>query len=112
MSLDKFMENVLNMKFGPLEVIKKTERKDNNGIAVSTVLTSDEEGYETALLDANGTWPVERYKTKELAIKGHNKWVKWSKTGNGKSIIKLGWSDMPEINETIILKAGKQKIIK
>lgn len=57
--------------------VDKTEPKDNSGIGVSTVYTSDE-GYETALLDANGTHPVERYPNRYQAEEGHRKWVKLS----------------------------------
>lgn len=71
---------------------RKVERTNcKNGIIVSTANTSDE-GYETALLDKNGTHPVERYKTKEEAIEGHKKWVAFAEDGVGKTIKKIGWS--------------------
>lgn len=54
--------------------VARTEAKDNNGIGVSTAYTSDE-GYETALLDANGIHPVERYEDRNLAEEGHERWV-------------------------------------
>ena len=83
--------------------VGKVEAENNNGIGVSTAYTSDE-GYETALLDNNGTHPVERYETKEEAAKGHSRWVKFAKTANDKEVTKLGWSDLID-DETIILEA-------
>jgi len=68
-------------------VVARHDRED--GITVSTVYSSDE-GYETALLDVNGTYPVERYETKEQAASGHEKWVEFSKDGSGKTIMQLG----------------------
>ena len=59
-----------------------------NGVTVSTVYTSDE-GYETAILDVNGTHPVERYPNKDAAKIGHDKWAEKAKTAT--TIIKLGW---------------------
>lgn len=67
--------------------------EDNGGIGVSTAYTSDE-GYETALGDANGIHPVERYDTREDAVNGHEKWVKFAKTGQGKKIKRLGWTGL------------------
>ena len=84
--------------------IDRLEPVPEKSIGVSTCNTYDE-GYETALLDANGAHPVERYATKELAIKGHKKWVSKSKKLNGKKIKKIGPSDMPELGEDIILEA-------
>lgn len=69
---------------------RKVNRTEINGLIVSTVLTSDE-GYETAILDANGTHPVERYATKEHANEGHTKWCK--KVPSLTEITKLGWLD-------------------
>lgn len=45
------------------------------GLGISTCLTSDQ-GFETAILDAKGTYPVERYATKEEAIAGHKIWTR------------------------------------
>src|SRR5258706_3732403 len=66
---------------------RKIGRTDIGRLGISTVYTSDE-GYETAILDADGTHPVERYPTKEAAILGHKKWCKKAKTLT--KIIKLG----------------------
>ena len=49
------------------------------GLAVSTAFTSDF-GYETAILDKKRAIPVERYKRKSLAYKGHKKWIALAKT--------------------------------
>lgn len=73
-------------------------RKDcfPNGLKVSTAFTIDM-GWETAIIDREGTKPVERYPTKEEAIEGHKKWVEFAEKGIGKTIIKLGYS-WKEIN--------------
>ena len=54
---------------------------------VSTAYTSDE-GYETAILDENGTYPVERYFDLADAEKGHWKWCEEAKTAE--TIVMLG----------------------
>ena len=46
-----------------------------NGLEVSTVHTSDY-AYETAIIDTERVYPVERYSTLELAQEGHKKWMK------------------------------------
>lgn len=74
----------------------------DNGLIVSTADTSDE-GFETAILDKNGTHPVERYKTKNGAINGHKRWVEFAKDGVGKEVTKLGWLGVVE-PETITLE--------
>jgi hypothetical protein len=66
---------------------RKLEKTEVNGVTVSTAYTSDE-GYETALIDANGVHPVERYPSKEHAHHGHEKWCKKAETV--KEVIKLG----------------------
>ena len=59
------------------------ERKIDRTIAgeyiISTCYTIDF-GYETAILDNNDAYPVERYHNKELAIAGHIKWVEIAPT--------------------------------
>lgn len=84
--------------------VARTEPEENNGIGVSTAFTSDE-GYETALLDSSGVIPVENYKTKAAARNGHKKWVKFAKTGNGKKVIKLFWSEYPDKQKEVTLKS-------
>jgi hypothetical protein len=52
-------------------------------------------GYETAILDTKGNaHPVERYEKREDAVKGHKRWVKFAKSGVGKTITKLGYGDL------------------
>lgn len=81
-------------------------RTEVNGLEVSTAYTSDE-GYETALLDANGAHPVERYETKSLAEKGHDKWCKKAKTI--KSVVKLGWLGLVDDKKIKLIRKVKVK---
>ena len=78
---------------------------ENNGVGVSTCYVNDmdEYQYETALLDAQGAIPVERYFTKEEAVLGHKKWIEKAK--KVEEAIKLGSNDG-------IIKDVKMKIIK
>jgi hypothetical protein len=73
--------------------IARLEYEAGKHFGVSTAYTSDE-GYETAILDIEEgeeeVYPVERYSSKEEAIKGHEKWVKKAKEGKIKNIIVLG----------------------
>lgn len=64
-----------------------------NGLEVSTAYTSDM-GYETAIIDANGVHPVERYNTKNKAEEGHKKWI--DKANSLQSIIELGWGKLTD----------------
>jgi hypothetical protein len=82
-------------------MVGKVFPSGNNGIGVSTCLTSDC-GYETALLDGTGTHPVERYSDRDAAEAGHQKWVVFAKEATGKSITKLGYPGLVE-NEIIVL---------
>jgi len=60
---------------------------------VSTVWVGDVVAYETALLDANGAHPVERYADDIAAMQGHHRWVEFTKDGAGKEITVLGDAD-------------------
>ena len=81
---------------------RKIGRDEANGLIVSTCYTSDE-GYETAILDSIGAYPVERYTTKKSALSGHAAWV--SKISEGLTHVKmLGWLDLVEDGEVIELK--------
>ena len=83
--------------------IERVEPLENGGIGVSTAWTTDC-GYETALLDDNGVHPVERYPDRESTVKGHKKWVKFTKNyQEGDTITKLGWGDLTT-NKEITLK--------
>ena len=55
------------------------DRTDVNGLTVSTAWTADE-GFETAIIDAKGAYPVERYKDRNFAEDGHYKWCEEAKT--------------------------------
>lgn len=68
------------------------DRTDTAGLVVSTVLTTDDQGYETAILDAEGAWPVARYETVELAQTGHNEWV--ARAPQLETITRLGYGDV------------------
>lgn len=73
----------------PPKIIGRTEVKVEEGILiVSTVMTPDC-GAETAILDAKGNYPVERYENEEKAILGHANWVEKAKSL--KTVIKLGY---------------------
>ena len=74
-----------------------------SGVQVSTAYTSDC-GYETALLDSNGTHPVERYADKDSAEVGHKKWLAFAENASGKEVTKLGWPGLVE-DETIVISA-------
>lgn len=58
---------------------RKVQRTEVGNLVVSTVFTSDE-GFETAILDDNGAYPVERYSTHEISVRGHEKWCEKAKT--------------------------------
>jgi len=97
--------------------VARIDPKDNNGIGVSTVFTPDE-GYETALLDVNGVQVVQRYKDKVEAELGHERWVTFAKTADGKVVPILGWSEFDHTfkdvklkreGKTLLLEAGKEE---
>jgi len=67
------------MMSGNYESRKVGRDTAKSGITVSTAYTSDE-GYETAILDSKGTYPVERYKDIRMAELGHGKWVVLAET--------------------------------
>lgn len=53
---------------------RKVDRTDVGGLTISTAFTSDY-GYETAVIDKEHTYPVERYSSREDAKIGHDEWV-------------------------------------
>jgi len=81
--------------------LNRIEPEDNNGIGVSTAYAPDEE-YETALLDARGAHPVQRYHDKDDAKLSHYKWVEFAKNYKGENILKLGCGGVKD--QFIILK--------
>ena len=85
--------------------VRKVGREEINGLTVSTA-DSDDMGYETAILDENGTHPVERYKTKEESVAEHKKWCEKAK--ELESITELGYGDLVE-DKKITIKRSKQR---
>ncbi len=70
---------------------RKVGRDDVGGVTVSTAYCSDL-GYETAILDQNDAYPVERYGgDKSAAIRGHAKWV--TAAPSLITVDKLGYDD-------------------
>lgn len=88
--------------------IDRIDPEDNNGVGVSTCYTSDE-GYKTALLDANGAHLVERYETEEDAAKNHKKWIEFAKNTDNKEVTRLGWLDDFVEDEIIVLSRIKEE---
>lgn len=80
---------------------RKVGRDEIRGFVVSTAFTSDE-GFETAIGDANGFHPVERYSSKEDAIGGHKKWCAGIESGMT-SIVELGLSEIGSKAEPVDL---------
>lgn len=101
MSFDLSFLSLINESFE--ERNERTVGKDKiKGFIISTV-NSPDEGYETAIIDKNKVHIVEKYKSKELSIIGHKKWMKLIK--NGKRKVKtLGWSDTPFLDDEVILE--------
>lgn len=60
-------------------------------LIVSTVVTLDM-GPETAIIDKNGTHPVQRYSDKIEAEQGHKEWVEKAKTIE--KVTKLGYGGL------------------
>jgi len=61
-------------------VVARTEPEENLGLGISTAWVTDLDCFETAILDANHAYPVERYADKDQAIAGHAKWLQSSKS--------------------------------
>lgn len=85
-------------------VVGRVNPEDNNGVGVSTCRISDIRGwdFETALLDANGTYPVARYTRLEEAQAGHERWVEFAKTAE--RVMRLGTGDGVIPDEEIELR--------
>ena len=88
---------------------RKVGKDEVNDFVISTVYTSDE-GYETAIIDENGTHPVERYSDIIEAKEGHQKWIKKAKEfKTGDEVIKLGWqSGLVEDNKIKLRKLNER----
>ena len=81
---------------------RKIDRTDVSGVKVSTCWTSDQ-GYETAILDAVGVYPVQRYENRQHAESGHKDWVKRMQDNSTTHIEVLGYDNLvePEITEIV-----------
>lgn len=62
------------------------------GLIVSTILGSDNV-YETAIMDRHGTYPVERYDSRQEAEDGHESWAEWALASNNE-VTKLGYKNI------------------
>ncbi len=89
MSISKLIDAALNPRDD--YDARKIDRTEANGFIISTVDSYDL-GPETAIVGANGTFPVERYLDRDDAKEGHKKWVEkcLSSEGNLK-ISELGY---------------------
>jgi len=89
---------------------RKVGKEEVNNFIISTAYTSDE-GYETAIIDENGTHPIERYSDIIKAKEGHQKWIKKAKEiKTGDEIIKLGgWSGLVEDKKIKLLKLNERR---
>ena len=85
----------------------KLGRTHVNGLIVSTVDSYDC-GLETAIVDANGAYPVERYKTAEEAAKGHEKWCK--RAEDIETITQLGYMDVIDDEQIILTRAPSDAV--
>jgi len=79
----------------------KVGRDKVNGLIISTVKTSDM-GHETAILDKNGTHPVQRYSDQIEAERGHKEWIEKAKTIT--TVIKLGYPGLVDDEEITLVR--------
>jgi hypothetical protein len=68
---------------------------------------SDLDCYESALLDANGATPVERYTSKRAATAGHKRRVTLARSGDGKTVAELGYPGL--LKPTIVMLRAMKK---
>lgn len=78
---------------------KKLIRTEVYGLIISSVWTPDC-GFETAIIDNNGIYVVERYKTEKQMVKGHQKWCKKAKTI--KEVRELSWLGITDEKDIIL----------
>jgi len=83
---------------------RKIGRDEVNGLIISTCYTTDE-GYETAICDKNGVYPVERYHDKGSAELGHLKWL--TNASNLSKVTELGWQNGLTPDREIALEPNK-----
>lgn len=80
----KFFENPMNTRG---EIIGSN---DVDGIYVDTCFTNDTGKYETYVKNKQGSAVVQIYKSREEAIKGHKKWLKFAKENPDFEPIEVG----------------------
>jgi hypothetical protein len=78
-----------------------------NGFVVSTVVSADM-GPETAIIDANETYPVERYASEDAALEGHEKWIK--SAVNGATITKLGYKSIVDDEQVVLVAMNETQL--
>lgn len=80
----------------------KHQKKDKvDGLVVSTVL-SGYMGWETAILDKNGTYPVQRYGSEKEATQGHKDWVEKAKTLT--EVTELGYGSILDSQQRTLVR--------
>jgi len=102
----KMLKTIVETCEEPLER-RMVARDFANGFILSTVLSRDC-GYETAIIDAQKTYPVERYSTKELALRGHLNWLQ--KLPVLKTVTTLGYGDLVD-DKVVVLKPYSEEEI-
>ena len=93
------------MAAGPAPQIARDEIPAGDGTLLVSTVDSYDCGPETAICDANGAHPVERYKTRDEAVIGHAKWIKDAPTL--KTIIRLGYGKVAEDEEVTLVPVRK-----
>lgn len=84
-------------------------RYDAPGITISTAFTFDE-GYETVLIDAVGSHPVQRYANRRTAFIGHGSWVAFvlsTEAGALTEVIQVGACNGTLTDDTIVTLVPK-----
>lgn len=77
----------------------KLFRTEVYGLIISSVYTPDC-GFETAIIDKNNIYVVERYKNEQKLSEGHKKWCKKAKTL--KNVRELSWLGITEERNVVL----------
>lgn len=96
------IDDFLKLLYGSIVPGKSVFREEVSGFIVSTIFAYDLEVYETAIIDQNGTHPVERYKEESDSVEGHEKWKKMAESLDGKKVTKLGYGTSIEDSEIVL----------
>lgn len=83
---------------------RKVDSTVVDGLRVSTAYSTDC-GYETAICDSRGIYPVERYPDLNSAVVGHSRWV--AKAPGLEEITELGWLDLCGPEEVKLVRGEK-----